>query len=242
MLLLGIDLETTGLDINTCQIIEIGLVLWHVDIDTHSPKIVESFFVKGAESLSDEIVALTGISLDDLEDFGSCPKYVFHRVQSLIKTCNYVVAHNGNNFDKPILKRVMDSLGLEWIDRLWLDTSEDIDFSDKVKTKKLTYLAAEHGFLNPFAHRAVFDVLTMFRVLEKYNLSRIIDNAKSERVELCAEVEKPWIDSGASSSLAKSMGFYWDGSKKLWIKKVRKNQLEELLKSSKLKLKILSPT
>ena len=85
-------------------------------------------------------------------------------------------------------------------------------------TNNLNYLAADHGFINPFAHRAIFDVLTMFKVLENYDLNKIVENSKEEKVNLIAQV------SYSERNKAKALGYKWiDGS---WKKTVRNSQIE----------------
>ena len=50
---------------------------------------------------------------------------------------------------------------------------------EKIKTRSLPYLAADHGFLNPFPHRALFDVMTMIQIAGMYDINEILKYADS---------------------------------------------------------------
>jgi DNA polymerase III, epsilon subunit and related 3'-5' exonucleases len=67
-LLMGIDLETTGLDPAMDEIIEAGIVLW----DTEPNRMVSSFslLVSGVR-VPEEIIYLTGITPKMRADFGA---------------------------------------------------------------------------------------------------------------------------------------------------------------------------
>lgn len=69
MILLGIDLETTGLDITTCGVIEVGAVLW----DTGANQILRSYstLVRTEQAIPSEVTKLAGISQEMVERFGT---------------------------------------------------------------------------------------------------------------------------------------------------------------------------
>jgi DNA polymerase-3 subunit epsilon len=213
MRLLGIDYETTGLDPVVDNIIEVGAVIW--DTELHVPLVLENFFVKWGTPISAEITAINGVTDDFVETFGLSPSEGLSRIHTLEWQTAANVAHNGAAFDRPFhrdwLRRVYDHYGRD-DQRLWIDTQNDIDYAEDVPTRKLTYLAAEHGFLNPFAHRAVFDVLTMMVIFDKYPLPEIIYSAQQPNILVQALV------SYDNKEQAKEMRFRWDGDNKRWIR------------------------
>ena len=95
-LLLGIDLETTGLDPQKDKIIEVGWTLF--DSNGYKCLRAKSSLVYLGLQLSKEIEALTGITSEMLDSSGvelstafSCPSF------------DYFVAHNAS-FEKSFLK------------------------------------------------------------------------------------------------------------------------------------------
>ncbi len=166
MLLLGLDLETTGLDIGSSEIIEIGAVLW--DWSRKIPLKINSDLVQCEKPVPPEISALTGIEDQQLRDWGLPLNEALARLHDLSLAADYVVAHNGNGFDRLFLERVWLHHPQTKFQKKWIDTLTDLPLGSKINTRKLGYLAAEHGFLNPFSHRAVFDVLTMLKVMSHY--------------------------------------------------------------------------
>lgn len=233
MLLLGLDLETTGKDVKVDQIIELGAVLW--DTEKNSPVLILSEMVwydgiwDGASSTKEDIEKITKISYKELQSFGSHPKDVLNKLESIMRPNRFrpnivaIVAHNGNEFDKPLLLNNLKKWGIELPDIPWIDTMNDVPYDTSIQARKLTYLAAEHSFINPFAHRAVFDVLTMFKVLSFYDIDWIIKLSKEPSITLIANTVPPWQDGGKSNEEAKSKGFRWNG--KAWAKIIRESQL-----------------
>lgn len=225
MIVIGVDVETTGLTIGKDRIIEVGAVAW--DTERNVPAFIFSKFVYEPltyPDLSPEITALTGIHLDNLTMFGESPKEVFQELATLMRLGVAVVAHNGNQFDKPMIAAEFQREGVELPQLPWIDTLTDVPYPPKIETRKLPYLAAEHGFLNPFSHRAVFDVLTMFEFVKQYDFQQILALSAEPSVLLQAHTQAPWLDGGASNTIAKGRGFRWDGSRKLWCKTVKRSQ------------------
>ena len=58
-LILGIDVETTGFDEKTDEIIEVGMVLWHWD--KKKPVLMANHLINPSIGIPDEITELTGI-------------------------------------------------------------------------------------------------------------------------------------------------------------------------------------
>ncbi|GAA0298389.1 hypothetical protein GCM10009128_16510 [Psychrosphaera haliotis] len=218
MYVLGIDLETTGLSFEEDEIIEIGAVVW--DIDSNKPAAMLNHLVVQPDKLplSKTIVNITGITDTDLTEFGLEEKYALMEFLKLAEKCQYIVAHNGNHFDKPFIEKALSRYSMN-INLPWIDTMFDVPF--KSRTKKLTYLAAEHNFLNPFAHRALFDVLTMLKVCSDYDWQEIIERAQSPQVKVIAKVSKE------DRQLAKDQGFRWDSKNYVWFKEMKECDLNK---------------
>ena len=231
MLVCGVDFETTGLNVNEDRIIEVGAVIW--DTDRHAPVLMMSHFIEVDVPLSDEITKITGITSHDLEMWGHLPTVGLGLLLDFMREAEVVVAHNGTGFDKPLLEAEVarHHLTTQYPLLPWIDTSLDVPYPEMIKTRKLTHLAAEHGFLNPFAHRAVSDVLTMLKILSHYDVSEVLATSKLPTIRLVAVVKKPWHDLAPEgkkeNDLARARGYRWDGAKKQWLKHVKQNRVAE---------------
>jgi DNA polymerase III epsilon subunit-like protein len=237
MRLLGLDLETTGLDNATDRITEIGLVLW--DSDKNAPiKIWQDFLIDDGirkklknPEIVDMIQRVCGLTPEILEEFGKSPELVLGAIETIAKDfqIDYVVAHNGENFDKPFLLAELSRHAVvcdTFRSLPWIDTRADIPFPTEPDSRKLKHLALDCGFINPFAHRAVFDVLTMLRVLSHYQLEEVIAYSKVPFVTVRAVV------SYDDREKAKSQRYSWEklGERsypKMWVKRIKENQLEK---------------
>lgn len=220
MLLLGIDLETTSLDIARNEIIEIGAALW--DTETEKPVALLSELIYTKSEISQEITEITGITTSDIRNWGKPLGEVLQRLMPLFEKCDYIIAHNGRNFDKIVLDRHLQAFPEIKYTAEWIDTMTDVPFSNHIKTRKLSYLAAEHGFINPFSHRALFDVLTMLQLVVKYDIAEIVELQKSPLVRVVAEVTFDERDK------ARESGFRWDRNEKQWFIEVKQVQLAKM--------------
>lgn len=235
MILLGLDLETTGLNPKGDRVTEIGAVLW--DARARRPIVIFNELINLPAlgvSVPPEITAITGIDDVMLKNWGQSSESVFAKLLTLIAEADYIVAHNGTNFDRPFLAAELERFNLR-IDKPWIDTSTDVAYPPAITTRKLVHLAAEHGFLNPFAHRAVFDVLTMLEVLSTYDIDDVIRWANSPSVHVKA------IVSYDDREKAKAAGFRWNPENKSWIKTLKDFQVDDLLRADPgFKIEVLS--
>lgn len=212
MIVIGIDLETTGFDHTQDEIIEVGAVLW--DTEAKIPLRIVSELVHAEREITKEITGVTGITRQMIDEYGVPPDEARSRVYSLIYETPVMVAHNGKEFDEKFFRAWWP--GGCGIFTEWIDTRTDIVYPERISTRSLTCLAAEHGFLNPFKHRAVFDVLTMLRVLSEYDIEAVLVRAREPIVYVTA------IVSFVDKDKAKERGFMWHPTRRIWWKSMKR--------------------
>jgi DNA polymerase III subunit epsilon len=96
----GLDLESTGLDVEKDRIVEIALLGY--DFDTREKKFQFVKRIQPQKAIAAAAQAVHGISLADL---AGCPVFsdVSELVEKIIKSSRGLVAHNGIDFDVPML-------------------------------------------------------------------------------------------------------------------------------------------
>lgn len=220
-IVLVIDEETTGLDFQSDRVIEVGAVLW--DTEAKKPLKILNHLLD-AECINyevpEKIVELTGITGDDLFTYGKNRRQVFEETVALSSEAEYMIAHNAP-FDRTFLEKEV-SLHLDAkFDHDWIDTRTDVPWRTK-GSRSLSYLAADHGFLNPFAHRALFDVMTLCKLISMYDFNEILERSKYPLIRIIADVGYQ------NRELAKSKGFYWNGDKKYWFMDIKECDLKKV--------------
>lgn len=209
-----VDVETTGLNPENDRIIEIGFVEFVLD-ESGRPAIVDSYGAvedPGIE-ISKEITKITGIENAHVKgrtiDWG--------KVREAMERSQVIIAHN-MAFDKAFL---LNRPELNGVETHWACSMRHIDWAGKgYKTQALNYLAADHGFVNPFAHRAIFDCAATYRLIEPYI---------GELIERSYEKEFKVIARGApfeSKDILKSNGYRWDPGQRVWAKVMGASKLE----------------
>lgn len=232
MILTAIDFETTGLLPERHGINEVGAVLW--DTELKAPVRVEGFLVDpGDVEWDQEAVDVSGITKELVAKYGIHHEDALSRLLYMMERADAIVAHNGNSFDRPMFEAWCKRDGAEPPKKLWIDTSTDIEFPEKISTRKLTYLAAEHSMLNFFGHRAVFDAMIMLQVLSRYDIERVVYLAKQPSVTMLAGV------SYSDRQLAKDRGYRWQSETKTWEKTVKQCFLEQEQKEAGFKVVVL---
>jgi len=229
MIILGKDYETTGLDPKVSSVTEVGMILW--DTDTSSPIKVLGFLVDpGPEAVWDPLaIKKTLITPQLCSKYGYQNERALKQVLSWYQDADVICAHNGNRFDKPLFLAWCSKFGFTPPDKSWIDTNTDIELDEleHSKSRKLPYMAADHGFLNPFPHRAVFDVMTMLRILSGYDLERVLFLARQPNIQIQA------IVSYEDKDLAKARGYRWEpdprnpNGKNIWTQSIKECFLEK---------------
>lgn len=253
MILCFLDIETTGLDFEKDKITELAYVIQDMNFEKPYKIYSQFLFSEDYPAITEEINVLTGITDYHLQKAGVQPATAFFELERDLKhfEVDFIIAHNGANFDRPfLLKKLLQEIpesesekgDLRGFLRLrglpWLDTQHDVVYPDSFTSRRLTHLAAEYGFLNPFPHNAIFDVFTMMKVF-----------ANQDCEDMIARSLEPWVVLQAHTSydereLAKKRRFRWEslGDKvypKMWVKRVKKSDVDKEIKDAPFTISIV---
>lgn len=229
MILLGVDCETTGLDTSTDRIIEIGAILY----DTEAKTPLHMFSTLIRHPVEDGYVSPTGIKGEWLRQFGMSLPDAFGEIQriSSLADVKAAVAHNAENYDKPLILAELERNGFQehfLKTAHWIDSRYDLPFEQPPTSRRLVHLAAEvAGFCNPFPHRALFDVLTMFKLMDNFDYEKVLEHSKL-----------PWVTARImvnyeNYKIAKDLRYSYSGPPdKIWTKKVKEDQFDAEVKAA----------
>ncbi|MBQ3494368.1 MAG: ribonuclease H-like domain-containing protein [Clostridia bacterium] len=155
------DVETTGLDANRCEIIEIG------SVKIENGKIIEKFqtLIKPSKSIPDEIIDITGIT-DEMVENAPAGVDVIMDFYKFCQGC-IIVGYNVD-FDFAFLQNLAKKVGVKF-------PNETLDALVLAKQKlylpkyKLINVVNALGLELNNAHRAYADALATAEVLQKLN-------------------------------------------------------------------------
>lgn len=157
-----LDLETTGLSCESCEIIEIGAV----EISAGKNIGQHSFLIKTA-AIPEEITRLTGITAQLLSAEGTELKTALEELFDLIDERN-VLIYNAE-FDLGFLKKAAEKCQLDFPDIFILDVMELAKKQLKADSYKLRAIAGQLGITSKQQHRATDDCLLLNEVYIKLN-------------------------------------------------------------------------
>lgn len=225
-LLLGVDLETTGLDETSSDIIEVGAVLW--DANKHKPVEMFSKLVKIKSEIPKEITELTGIDKEMLKTSGYSLNSVCNQLTKLMYKADYLVAHNAE-FEQKFFK-VLEDKSLLPVKNLndeefkWIDTKTDIPYNSVKGDGSLISIATNFGVFNVMPHRALPDVITMFQLMSKFDIDKIVEIANHKTVKMI--IKFPFDKTKVKNGKVKELGYYWNSDYKHWEKNTKENTIE----------------
>ena len=211
-----LDTETTGLDENNNEVIEVGCILFNVPFKTVLSQL--SFLlpvdINEAEFINGITVEVSNIMQPWKEGIQFFLK--------LIESCDFIVAHNAD-FDK----KWFGKGNLPSLDKKWICSLDDINWSFKKNIKSrpsVTDLAL--GFNIPVwnLHRALSDCYYISEVFKKIdNLEDVLLKATEPKYLYKA------IVSYEDRSLAKNAGFRWNSPVQgAWTRKLSEAEATEL--------------
>ncbi len=210
-----VDVETTGLNAKQDKVIEVGLVEFQIDVGgQHAITSMYSGLEDPKTPIPPLITELTHLT----DDIVRGQEIDWRLVRKCWERASFVIAHNAE-FDRAFLQ---SHTVLQDLPKHWACSLRHIDWrSKKFGSQKLNYLAADHGFANPFAHRAMFDCATTFRLISPH-LTELIESSYEPEFELTA-VGAPF----ETKDILKSAGYFWDNEKRAWRIRVGPRRLNE---------------
>lgn len=155
-----LDTETTGLDHELDQVIELGMVKFHFSSDGRIGPIVDRFqaFQEPKSPLSDEIARLTGLTAVDLCGRAIDPD----AVAEFVKGAALVIAHNAA-FDRPFSERV----SAIFANLPWTCSATEIKWKEEgASSFRLENLLGYFGYFHD-AHRAIADCEALLFILSQ---------------------------------------------------------------------------
>ena len=217
MNLLIIDTETTGLDPINDQMIELGAILYSVPHQTSLHQV--STLIPACHNPQEKVNRIPSKALPDVSSH--LQKIAFEMFLEMVKHADYAVAHNADFdaqwFEKGFLER--DGHPLKW-----LCTMSDFEFPLQTRPgESLISVALAHGIGVSSAHRALTDCLLIAALFDRLNdLPELIAHATRLKTVYIAKI------SYDDRQLAKDVGFKWNPDRKIWFRKMAREDIEKL--------------
>ena len=161
------DLETTGLDTNSCEIIE--RYMYDMTLDN----VLSEGLVCPRQEIPPEIEGLTGITNELMMELGETLFSFKNEMRDRLKYYDMptFIAHNGNSFDHKILKR----LKIIPVDSNLLDSKIIMNNRSKDKLYDMKLINIYEKVKGPFppenAHRAEADTIMIIDIFKQLNIT-----------------------------------------------------------------------
>ncbi len=207
-----LDTETTGLDSQKEQIIELALLRVHVNMATGLP-VGEVQVYDGLQDpgrpIPPEVVELTGIT--DADVAGKTLDEA--RIAQLLDGVDWVVAHNAG-FDRPFCEaRLPQVANLQWA-----CSFADMNWKTQGRSSaKLEMLALAEGWFYD-AHRAEMDCHALLAVLAR-PLPKATHTGLSQLLQTASQASYRLQATGApfdAKDKLKARGYRWNGDLRVW--------------------------
>lgn len=221
-----IDTETNGIDPETCDLLEFG---W-ASIDCVTGSLLDCGSWRVYHEAVDvgpvDIHGITPRMMQDVWSEAPCPaawlNWTWESTEA--ESPMFLIAHNAS-FDR----RVLERRGL-YPEIPWVCTYEQFRWPGIDKPLRQVDLALRLGVGVTTAHRAINDVLTLQRCLERaadlyadHALEPRFETALSERM-----VEVVALVSYDNRAVARDAGFRWDAVARQWTRRMRESDVPAL--------------
>jgi DNA polymerase-3 subunit epsilon len=225
---LFVDVETTGLDPDEDEIIELAMVPFVYSVDGRIFEIREPIeaLQEPTKPISAAITALTGIT----NEMVAGKKLDLDVVSAAAAASDLILAHNAG-FDRRFLER----MSAVFASKPWACSMSQVDWAaEGFEGTKLGYLAMGSGFFYD-RHRAANDCLAALELLAarlpvsgEFAMARLLERARKHEWRIWAE-DAPF----ARKDELKRRGYRWNGEgkrgPKAWFRDVEDNDKDEEL-------------
>jgi len=219
-----LDSETTGLDVDRHQVIEVcaAMVLVNEAGRVVGIQSIGAGLQDPGHPLSREIAELTGLNDTDLAGQGIDRE----RLTEFIEHCDGVVAFNAG-FDRPHVENLLPALR----PMPWGCAMKDVSWRQLAfEPGPQGYLLAQAGRYSPCAHRAQDDVLALIELLD-----HVCNDGESVMAKVLAAMDKPaWRFEAANAAYGyrhdlREHRYRWAPAKThgLWHKHVRQAEFRD---------------
>lgn len=221
MILAFFDFETTGKDLLNDRVTQLAVALY----DSVDKKMLgcysNTLYSEEYPPIHPDASKITGMTDERLKRVGELPRESFIILMHYFTKAEKIIGHNIRQFDLPILMEEMKRMlmPIEAFHNV-IDTRFDLEIPDHIATRKLAYLAVEHGINAIGAHAAIFDVIMNAELFFKYDVDRTILLSQTPEIWIRAHVKFEGKDD------AKDRKFRWDGKNKFWVKQIKENHYE----------------
>lgn len=220
-----VDVETTGLDVDLDEVIELGMIKFEFDRSGNVGAVCDIFqaFNEPQSLISPEITALTGIGNADVKGHTIAAE----AVSQFVDGAALVIAHNAP-FDRPFCERIAPI----YREVPWACTATEVAWkSYGISGSRLEYIVASYGRFYE-AHRALDDCNAVLNVLgflipgsTETVFNALLVEARKVRARVFAEHAPFDLRIGL-----KRMGYRWNdgtnGYPRAWWRDVEPNELE----------------
>lgn len=215
MILLGIDLETSGLQLDS-SILEVACVLYDTDLKSVFRSWCSLVWDPLYPPPFEDALRVNGLRVEELQKHGIHPTECIKTILKYVEMCDVLIGHNAIGFDKPVLDNAFTKYGFSCISKTWLDSRTDFEYPQSTTSKRLVHLAVDHDCYIPRAHKALFDVYMMLDIVSHYDVSKALERSGSPiiKIECCPN------DMSKNGELKKNR-YRWNPDKKVWWKEIR---------------------
>lgn len=221
-----IDTETTGLDTERCEIIELGYQILSFDSDGQFYEVLcaKNFLNEPKGVITPEVTQVTGLTIDDVKGH----QIPWDEVVADMQEVQLIVAHNAG-FDRPVVERYNEV----FIDKVWGCSASQVDWFNlaKVSSRSQEFLCWKVGQFFYHAHRALDDVQALTHLLTRQISEQqrpafhfLLNVVRQQKVMMKA--------TGAPFDLKddlRSRGYRWNVSERVWQKVIDASQQESEL-------------
>lgn len=222
------DVETTGLDTSSDEVIELGMVKFTYLPTGEIVRIVDTFssLNEPMKLIPEEVTNLTGIT----DEMVAGHKIDETAVNAFASDASLVIAHNAG-FDRRFAERYWPT----FVEKPWACSVNNIEWRKHgFEGSRLGYLLAGVGMFHE-AHRAVDDCRALLEILafvvpsvQRTALAMLLENARRDTVRIWAE-RSPFD----LKDELKKRGYRWspgdDGRPKAWYIDVDQDKHEDEL-------------
>lgn len=221
-----IDTETTGLDTDVCEIIELGYQI--VEFDSHGNlyRVLASrnYLQEPKGEISTEVTRVTGITIKDVKGH-SIPWDEVERELADVQLC---IAHNAS-FDRPVLERYSEV----FVNKIWGCSVAQIDWLTltDVSSRSQEFLCWKIGQFFYGAHRALDDVHALTELLAQPISEH--QNPALHYLLKSVRVSKTFIKATGApfdvKDALRTRGYRWNVTARVWQKVIDESTLQDEL-------------